>query len=87
MVTVYVIEGIQTHKRYVGITNDLDRRLSEHRQGHTHSGHVIGAFRLLHTERYPDHRQARTREKFLKSGQGREWLAQHYPRSGPACGG
>ena len=87
MVTLYVIEGLQTRRRYVGITNDLERRLGEHRGGGSHSGRLIGEFRLLHTEDFPDYKQARQREKFLKSGQGREWLAAQYPRSGPACGG
>jgi predicted GIY-YIG superfamily endonuclease len=31
MVTLYVLEG-EKGKRYVGITNDLQRRLSEHRE-------------------------------------------------------
>ena len=85
MVTVYVLQG--KNKRYVGITNDLDRRLAEHRSGSTKGGQVIGQFRLLHTEEFPDHASARKREKFLKSGQGRDLLSSLYPATGPASGG
>jgi hypothetical protein len=34
MVILYVLQG-DNGKRYVGITNDLPRRLAEHRSGHS----------------------------------------------------
>ena len=86
MVTLYVIQGRESGKRYIGITNDLRRRLSEHRSGRTKGGQILGAFMLLHTESFPTHTEARRREKYLKSGSGREWLNAAYPRSGPASG-
>ena len=85
MVTVYILQG--KDKRYVGITNNLTRRLAEHRSGHTKSAQVIGQFELLHTEEFPDHITARKKEKFLKSGQGRELLPRLYPAPGSAFGG
>jgi putative endonuclease len=85
MITVYVLKGI-TGKRYVGITNDLDRRLREHRSGRTKGGQIIGQFKLLLTEEYSDYQHARNREKFLKSGQGRHWLDDFESRTGPAKG-
>ena len=48
MVTVYVLQG--KTKRYVGITNNIARRLVEHKSGNTKAGQVIGKFKLLHTE-------------------------------------
>jgi putative endonuclease len=87
MVTVYVLQGKVTGKRYVGITNNLARRLHEHQGGYTKGGQVIGEFEVMHTEQFPDYASARVREKFLKSGQGREWLNTQWPRSWPATGG
>ncbi len=86
MVTVYVLKG-ENGKRYVGITNDLARRIEEHRSGRSKGSQIIGAFILLHTEEFPDYPSARTREKFLKSGQGRTWLNQLEDRTRPAGGG
>jgi putative endonuclease len=86
MITVYVLKG-QNGKRYVGITNDLERRLHEHRTGRTKGGQIIGSFDLLLTECYEDYTQARCREKFLKAGQGREWLNSIDTRTRPASGG
>ena len=74
-ITVYVLRGLETRKRYVGITKDLERRLAEHRQASSKGGQMLGAFELVLTEDdYPSYQAARTREKFLKSGQGRQWL-------------
>jgi len=85
MVTVYVLQG--RNKRYVGITNNLDRRLAEHRSGNTKGGQIIGQFRLLHAEELPDYTSARKREKFFKSGQGREFLSSLYPATVSASSG
>jgi putative endonuclease len=75
MITVYVIRGNETAKRYVGITNDLPRRLREHRTRHTAGRRAVGSnFEVLLTETYMDYPSARDREKFLKSGVGREYL-------------
>ena len=87
MITVYVLQGKLTGKRYVGITNNLERRLVEHRSRSTKGGQVIGDFIVLFTECYADYEKARQREKFLKSGQGREWLNDQHYGSGPASGG
>ena len=74
-VTLYVLKG-ESGKRYVGITSDLERRLYDHNHGRTKGGQILGTFSLILTETYPDHATARKREKYLKSGQGREWLDQ-----------
>ena len=85
MIIVYVLQG--KDKRYVGITNNLVRRLAEHRSGHTKSAQIIGQFKLLHTEEFPDYSSARQREKFLKCGQGREFLNSLSSGTWPASGG
>ena len=74
MITLYVIRSRQKGKRYVGITNDLSRRLAEHGRRESKAGQLLGAFELLWTEEFPDYVLARQREKFPKSGQGRKWL-------------
>ena len=83
LITVYVLKG-DTGKRYIGITNDLSRRLNEHRSGHSKAGQIIGSFGVIHTDTFADHNSSRLREKFLKSGQGRKWLDKLEAESGPA---
>ena len=73
-ITLYVLKSRQNGKRYVGITDDLTRRLREHRGGQTKAGQLLHDFCVLHTEELGDYATARARERYLKSGQGREWL-------------
>jgi len=80
LITLYVLKG-KTGKRYVGITNDLSRRLNEHRSKKTKGSQLLIEFYVLHTETFHDHKSARKREKFLKSGQGRKWLDELESRS------
>ena|GEM_PF-406025 len=83
MVTVYILKG-ESGKRYVGITNDLARRLREHRLGKSKGSQIIGDFTLIYREEFPDHKSARAREVHLKSGKGREWLNYIELKSEPA---
>jgi len=48
-VVVYVLQG--QNKRYVGITNNLPRRIAEHESGRTKAGQTIGPFVLLYEVR------------------------------------
>ncbi|MBW2104623.1 MAG: GIY-YIG nuclease family protein [Deltaproteobacteria bacterium] len=41
MVTLYVLKG-ETGRRYVGITNNLSRRLHEHRAKNSKGGQMLG---------------------------------------------
>ena len=83
MITVYVLKG-HTGKRYVGITNNLSRRIKEHQNKNSKGGQILGDFYLLHIEEFPDYENARKREIFLKSGQGRKWLDMLESQSSPS---
>lgn len=86
MIALYALKSSALGKRYVGITNDLRRRLDEHTSATSKDGQILGPFHLLLTEGYPNYVTARQREKFLKSGKGREWL-DAFESSRPASGG
>ena len=85
MVILYVLKG-ETGRRYVGITNNISRRLNEHRAKRSKGGQTLGKFFVLHTEYFPDYKSARKQEKFLKSGQGRDWLDDLEESVRPATG-
>ena len=86
LITLYVLKG-KTGKRYVGITNNLSRRLQEHRSRKTKGSQLLDEFFVLHKETFSDYKSARRKEKFLKSGQGRRWLDELEIESEPARGG
>jgi putative endonuclease len=86
LVTLYVLKG-KSGKRYVGITNDLSRRIMEHRSRNSKGGQLLGDFIVLYTEEFSNYQTARKKEKFLKSGQGRKWLDELEVKSESARGG
>ncbi|MFH0988272.1 MAG: GIY-YIG nuclease family protein [Parcubacteria group bacterium] len=71
---VYVLRSQKNRYRYIGHTNDLNRRINEHNLGLTKSIRFQLPFVLEYFETFPTRVEAIRREKFLKSGKGREWL-------------
>jgi putative endonuclease len=74
MIYVYALKSIERNYIYVGMTNDLDRRLSEHNNGENRSTKAYRPFILIYSEILSDRMMAREREKFLKSGIGKDFL-------------
>jgi len=76
MYYVYVLKSLKDGKLYTGITNNLDRRLKEHNKGKpsTPSTKNRGPFILIYKESVKSRKEARRREKYLKSGIGREFI-------------
>ena len=71
---VYVLRSQKTNYRYIGKTNNLTRRLAEHNQGLTRSIRFQVSFVLEYVEVFAARKEAIKRERFFKSGKGREWL-------------
>ena len=76
MYTVYVLSDNDGHL-YKGMTNDLERRLGEHRSGKTRSTRRMGEITVVYTELYQTMEEARVREKYFKTAAGRRFLKQH----------
>ena len=75
MITVYALKSEITDNIYVGMTGNLERRLQEHNTGNTQSTKSGRPWRIIYKEvGFIDHSSARFREKYLKSGRGKEFL-------------
>jgi putative endonuclease len=74
MFFVYVLENEITLKHYTGFTSDLTQRVGQHNHGVTKSTKNRGTWKLVHHEEFATRSEAMTREKFLKSGKGRQEL-------------
>jgi putative endonuclease len=68
---------LKNDKKYVGHTNNLNRRLAEHQTGLSPYTRKFGFKRLLYSKQFDSRMAAIRHEKFLKSGQGRKWLKYH----------
>ncbi len=76
MYTVYILKSEKDNKRYIGITSDLKERLFDHNNGLVKSTKNRRPLKLTHTEIFESKTEALRREKFFKSGQGRQYLKE-----------
>ena len=74
MYYVYLIRSKKDSKWYIGYTNDLKRRFSEHSKGLNFATKHRVPFELIYYEESLDKADARAREKYLKSGMGKRFL-------------
>lgn len=71
---VYVIQSQQNRSIYVGYTTDLKARLERHNSGYVISTKSRKPWRLIYCEFFINMKDAKSREKYLKSGYGQEQL-------------
>ncbi len=74
MYYVYVIVSQSRNYIYVGITNNVQRRVAQHQTGKERTTAPYRPFALVHIEEFQTRMDARNREKYLKSGIGKEWI-------------
>ncbi|MFH0820095.1 MAG: GIY-YIG nuclease family protein [bacterium] len=72
----YVLQFKNNKKLYKGITNNLRKRITDHRSGQSKFTSRNGDFNLIFYEAYLDKRDAIEAERYFKSGHGREVLRQ-----------
>jgi putative endonuclease len=85
MFYVYVLQSEVDEGLYIGFTADLKRRMAEHQEGKAFSTAYRRPLRLIYYEAYLEEGDALGRERFLKSGGGRRFLAKqlvsHFARN------
>ena len=74
MYFIYVIQSLSHDNRYVGSSNNISKRLKEHNLGKCRYTKGRRPWNLVYNESFPSRSEAIIREKFLKSGKGREFL-------------
>jgi len=66
MFYLYVLKSFVDNKLYIGYTNDLKRRFSEHNSGQNTSTKPRAPFELVYYEAYKEKKDAVIRERKLK---------------------
>ena len=82
---VYILRSIKSDRRYVGSCENLDERLRRHNLGHSKATRHGVPWTLIHSEGFPNRAQATRKERYYKSGRGRdelEHLDLYYGRRG-----
>ena len=73
MYKVYVLSD-DLGNSYKGMTNDLERRLAEHKRGKTKTTSKMNNLKVVYTEEYDTLKEARKREIYFKTAAGRRFL-------------
>jgi putative endonuclease len=77
MFYVYILQSLKNKRLYTGFTANLRDRFNEHEKGKVSSTKNIRPLMLIYYEAYRAEKDARIREKFLKMGQGREFIKKN----------
>jgi len=80
MYFVYAITSLNRNYIYIGLTNDHQRRINQHQMGKEKTTAPYRPFAVIFTEQYETRIEARQREKYLKSGIGKEWIKRAYKK-------
>jgi len=78
---VYVLFSQKDHGLYIGYTTDLKSRLTLHAKRQVTATKNRAPVLLIHYEYFINRIDAKAREKFLKSGYGREQMKNFIKRS------
>ena len=70
---VYVLQD-ENGKLYKGMTNDLERRLVEHKRGKTITTSKMSKLSVEYFETFDSFEEARKRELYFKTAAGRRFL-------------
>jgi len=77
MFYVYILQSLKDGKLYVGYSADLNKRIDEHSKGEVTSTKSRRPMVLIYYESYRAEKDARVREIFLKTGQGRDFIKKN----------
>ena len=71
---VYLLQSKKTKEWYIGLTKNLQKRILNHNAGKNRSTKHGVPWKIIYCEISLNQKDARAREKYLKSGMGRRYL-------------
>jgi putative endonuclease len=77
---VYALVSEKDKTIYIGISKNVEERIKQHNAGMTKSTKSKRPLKLFYKEKCATLKEARLREKYFKSGCGREYLKTIIPR-------
>ena len=78
-VFVYILRSLSRGTFYVGISQSPAKRMRQHNRDQSAGTRGKGPWETVLRESFDSYAEARTREKYLKSGVGREWIRSLFP--------
>ena len=78
---LYLLENIIKNKFYIGVSNDLDRRLIEHNSNNKHfTGKIRGVWKLKYYIKFDSENNARKEEKRLKKAKNKKYILWYFKK-------
>ena len=74
MFYVYVLRSLKDNQFYTGYTSDLRKRIKEHFSGESFATKTRLPFEIIYYGAHRNKKDALSRERFLKTGWGRNYL-------------
>ncbi|MBI5794538.1 GIY-YIG nuclease family protein [Candidatus Uhrbacteria bacterium] len=74
---VYILESTDCQHWYVGITENLEKRISEHNAGKSPHTSKFVSWKLKTSLSFADRNRAEAFERYLKSHSGRAFAKKH----------
>lgn len=74
MFYIYILKSKKDNKLYTGYTSNLEKRIKQHRNGEVSSTKQRRPLDLIYYEAYKSEKDAKAREKYLKTTQGKQRL-------------
>jgi putative endonuclease len=78
MFFVYIIKSEVDGRFYKGLTANLERRIKEHNSTKTKSTKAYIPWVLVYKEEFQTRKEARDKEKYFKSGIGRDYIKNNF---------
>ncbi len=78
MYYVYILLNERKTRTYTGVTDDVDKRLTEHNAGRVKSSSPYRPYKIVHLESLRTMSEARHKENFYKSTTGRRKLKKMF---------
>ncbi len=76
MYTLYILHSITLDRYYIGYTNDIVRRLSEHNRIKGKFTDAGIPWSLVYSESFASKKEAMLREKFIKSRKSKKFIIE-----------
>lgn len=77
MYYVYILQSEKDRSRYLGVTEDLKRRLQEHNNGSAKYSNTKRPYKIIWYSAFVNKLRAYTFEKYLKSSSGYAFTKKH----------
>ncbi|HEY0029846.1 MAG TPA: GIY-YIG nuclease family protein [Bacteroidia bacterium] len=77
----YILYSYSAKRYYIGLSSNIIQRIYWHNNANKGFTTRFRPWEVIHIEFHETKGQARDKEKYFKTGKGREWIKNHFAES------